>query len=104
MSEYKMEIKGEIGLSDYSNIYDYIGVVDTADNFTITLDSSQAENLDIICSMLKDNKFNILYQGEDSQGNYFINAIKKKWEFVYTYVIISMLCIENTSFKQLVFY
>lgn len=78
MSEYKMEIRGEIGLSDYSNIYDYIGVVDTTDNFTIMLDASQIDNLNIICSMLKDKKFNIISQGQDPQGNYFINAVKNK--------------------------
>lgn len=78
MSEYKMEIKGEIGLGDYCNIHNYIGVVDTSDNFTITLDSSQIGNLDIIRSMLKDGNFHVIREGTDTQENYFINAIKNK--------------------------
>ena len=35
MSDYRMEIKGQIGLSDYSNIYDYLGIVEDDDVFTI---------------------------------------------------------------------
>ena len=37
MSHYTMEVSGTIGLSDYSNIYDYIDVVDTNDKFSIYL-------------------------------------------------------------------
>ena len=78
MSDYKMEIKGSIDLSDYSNIYDYIGVVDTKDNFTITLNAASKENIDIISSMLEGSNFMINEQGQDALGNYYINAIKKK--------------------------
>jgi hypothetical protein len=78
MSDYRMDIKGTIGLSDYSNIYDYIGVVDKQDNFTITLDNIEQDNINIICSMLSDNKFIIYDQGYDMNGRYFINAHKNK--------------------------
>lgn len=78
MSDYRMDIKGIIGLSDYSNIYDYIGVVDQQDNFTITLDNIEKDNINIICSMLSDNKFIIYDQGYDMNGRYFINAHKNK--------------------------
>lgn len=79
MSDYKMDIKGTIGLSDYSNIYDYIGVVDQKDNFTITINDTQRENINIICSMLSDNRFIIYEQGYDEYGRYFINAHKNKY-------------------------
>ena len=78
MSDYRMDIKGTIGLSDYSNIYDYIGVVDQQDNFTVTLDNIEQDNINIICSMLSDNKFIIYDQGYDVNGRYFINAHKNK--------------------------
>ena len=78
MSDYRMDIKGTIGLSDYSNIYDYIGVVDQQDNFTVTLDNIEHDNINIICSMLSDNKFIIYDQGYDVNGRYFINAHKNK--------------------------
>lgn len=74
MSNYKMDIKGSIDLQDYSNIHDYIGVVDIDDNFTITIDASDENNVSIICSMLKDSNFNIIEQGYDNKGIYYINA------------------------------
>lgn len=78
MSDYKMDIKGTIGLSDYSNIYDYIGVVDNDDNFTITLDNTAEESISIICSMLLDYSFIIRDKGYDDKGRYFINAHKSR--------------------------
>lgn len=77
MSNYKMDIKGSIDLQDYSNIHDYIGVVDIDDNFTITIDASDENNVSIICSMLKDNNFNIVEQGYDVNKVYYIKANKK---------------------------
>lgn len=78
MSQYKMDINGMIGLSDYSNIHDYISIIDKNDNFTITLDDSARNSLDIIQSMLKDSKFYIADQGVDDEGKYYMNAQKNK--------------------------
>ena len=60
MPDYKMDVNGGLGLSDYSNIFDYMGVVDRNDNFTITLDSVDKNDINIITSMLKDSNFSIL--------------------------------------------
>lgn len=78
MSDYKMDIRGEIGLSEYSNIHDYLGVVDKDDSFTITLNNSNEHEINIIDSMLKDNNFNIIKKGYDSLGIYYITAYKIK--------------------------
>lgn len=78
MSHYRMEITGIIGLSDYSNIYDYIGVVDHHDKFTISLSQVTEDNINIICSFLNDKNFKIINQGEDVDGKYYINALKSK--------------------------
>lgn len=78
MSDYRMEIKGEIGLSDYSNIYDYLGIVENDDQFTIKFDNSSRHDIDIINSMLRDNCFNIREEGYDKVGNYYINTYKRK--------------------------
>ncbi|MDS0528178.1 hypothetical protein NNC19_21040 [Clostridium sp. SHJSY1] len=78
MSDYKMDIRGEIGLSEYSNIHDYLGVVDKNDSFTITLNSSNEHEISIIDSMLKDNNFNIIKKGYDNFGIYYITAYKTK--------------------------
>lgn len=78
MPDYKMDINGQLGLSEYSNIFDYMSVVDTKDNFTITLDNVQKENINIIISMLKDSKFSILNEGIDDKGKYYINVNRQE--------------------------
>lgn len=76
MSQYKMEIRGFIGLSDYSSISDYIGLVDNDESVTVILDEFAQESLEIIESLLKKNDFLIMYKGLDEKGKYCINAQK----------------------------
>ena len=76
MSDYRMDICGEIGLSEYSNIYDYLCVVDKEDKFTISINKENENNIDTISSILKDNKFTIDNEGINSEGIYFIMAHK----------------------------
>lgn len=78
MPNYRMDISGDLGLSEYSNIFDYMGVVDSKDNFKITLNNVQKENINIITSMLKDSKFSIVNEGIDTNGNYYIDANKQE--------------------------
>ncbi|MDV4152682.1 hypothetical protein R0131_17785 [Clostridium sp. AL.422] len=78
MPDYRMDINGQLGLSEYSNIFDYMSVVDSKDNFTITLDNAQRENIGIITSMLKDSKFSILNEGIDDTGKYYISVNKQE--------------------------
>ena len=76
MSDYKMDIRGSLGLGEYSDIHDYMGIVDKNDSFTITLDTSNKQHINIITSMLKENNFDILEQGISSGGDYYITANK----------------------------
>lgn len=78
MPDYKMDIRGKLGLGEYSDIYDYMGIVDKNDNFTITLDQSNRQHVNIITSMLKESNFYILEEGINNLGNYYINANKYK--------------------------
>ncbi|MCR1953089.1 MULTISPECIES: hypothetical protein [Clostridium] len=78
MPDYRMDINGGLGLSEYSNIFDYMGVVDRNDNFTITLGSVDKNDINIITSMLKDSNFSILDEGINPTGKYYINANKQK--------------------------
>ena len=78
MPDYKMDINGDLGLSEYSNIYDYMGVVDKNDKFTITLKDNNEKNINMITSMLKDSNFSILEEGLNNVGCYYINANKKE--------------------------
>ena len=78
MPDYKMDIRGKLGLSEYSDIYDYMGIVDRNDNFTITLDNSNRQHVNIITSMLKESNFYRLEQGINNSGDYYISANKYK--------------------------
>lgn len=68
MPDYKMDIRGKLGLSEYSDIYDYMGIVDKNDNFTITVDQSNRQHVNIITSMLKESNFSILEEGINNLG------------------------------------
>lgn len=74
MSDYRMDIRGAIGLSEYSNIYDYLNIVDKNDNFTITINKNNEREIRIISSILRDSAFNIAEEGYNSYGDYYINA------------------------------
>ena len=74
MSDYKMDINGVLGLSEYSNIFDYMGVVDRNDNFIITLNKANENDINIITSMLSDKNFYIVDKGIGQDGNYYISA------------------------------
>lgn len=76
MSDYRMYIRGSIGLSEYSNIYDYLCIVDKEDKFTISINKENEDSIGTISSMLQDNRFTVDNQGVDSEGNYFIIAHK----------------------------
>ncbi|WP_024615921.1 hypothetical protein [Clostridium sp. Ade.TY] len=77
MSDYRMDIRGSIGLSEYSNIYDYLCIVDKDDKFTISIDKQNKESVDTINSMLKDNSFTVDNEWVDGSGNYLIKAHKE---------------------------
>jgi hypothetical protein len=76
MSDYSMDISGNIGLSDYSNIFDYLNIIEKDDNFVIRVDKYNRGDIDMINSMLQDNKFIVNYTQYDDFGNYYISANK----------------------------
>ena len=78
MSDYKMDIKGTIGLTDYSNIQDYPCIISKNDNFTVIIDKQNEENVNIVNSLLKENNLSVSNQWNDITGNYHISATKNK--------------------------
>ena len=58
MSNYSMNIRGSIGLEDYSNIFDYLKIIDKDDNFIIKINEMSKKDIDVISSMLQNNKSN----------------------------------------------
>lgn len=78
MSEYRLDIVGDINLSDYSSIHDYMGIVEQNDKFTITSKIKSTEEMKILCKMLENNYFTIVAQGGGENGEYYITSQKKR--------------------------
>lgn len=78
MSEYDLEILGDLNLSDYSSIHDYMGLVNFNDKVTITLHPSNFNESNIICNMLVNSDFNVISEGGKNNDKYYITAQKKK--------------------------
>lgn len=76
MPNYKMDIKGDLGLSEYSNIFDYMNVVDSEDTFSISLEQIKKEDFNMITSMLKCNNFEIINEKVGNNGDYYISVNK----------------------------
>lgn len=76
MSEYRLDVKGDLNLSDFSSIYDYIGIVDYNDNFTITLNHVKEENINIIYEMLERQNLKVINLEKNSDDIYYIKASK----------------------------
>ena len=53
-------------------------LIDKNDNFTITVDQSNRQHVNIITSMLKESNFSILEEGINNLGDYYISANKYK--------------------------
>lgn len=78
MSKYRLEVRGSIDLSDYSNINDYIELVDSSDNFTVSFERVSSENVDIVCSMLQEKDFIINSKEEKGDGKICLSAIRRQ--------------------------
>jgi hypothetical protein len=78
MSEYRLDIIGDINLSDYSSIHDYMGIIQRNDKFTITSRMKNSEEVKILCKILENNYFTIVEQGGKENGQYSITSQKKR--------------------------
>ena len=72
MSDYTMDIGGKIELSDYSDIFDYLNIIDKDDNFMIRIAKDNEDDIGVISSMLNDSNFIINHTEYDERGNYNI--------------------------------
>ena len=78
MSEYKLDIPGDINLSDYSSIHDYMSLIKRNDKFTITSKMKDPEEMKILCKMLENNAFDVVTQGGTQNGEYYITSQKNR--------------------------
>ncbi|WP_251860681.1 hypothetical protein [Clostridium sp. Marseille-Q2269] len=76
MSSYHLNIKGPMGLSDYSSINDYINILDSKDEVIIEMNCEKSQNVEIICNMLERSNFEI-NKKDGLEQNYYIEAHKK---------------------------
>lgn len=81
MSEYRLEINGTIGLSDYSNISDYMNIIGENDKVTIAIGPGDAHNADIITSIFQRNGFEVAVKGGHDDGRYYLTAYRGGDEF-----------------------
>ena len=77
MSDYRMNIFGEINLSDYSYIHDYMGIIGSNDNFQIDMQDTNEDDVKVLCSILESDKFDIIHRQQFDSG-YRIFAMKRK--------------------------
>ncbi len=78
MSDYKMTIYGQIRLSDYSSIHDYMGIIGPLDNFQIEMSEAKVEDAKVLCNILESDKFDIVERGGRNDGKYYIHATKRR--------------------------
>lgn len=80
MSKYYLDISGDISLSDYSKINDYIAIVGDNDNITITFNDDSMKDTDIVSNILINNKFYVNNKGGNANDNekYCITATRIK--------------------------
>ena len=77
MSEYRLDIPGDINLSDYSSIHDYMGIISQNDRLTITSKAKNSQEMKILCKMLENNQFTIVTQGDTQNGLYLLHLKRK---------------------------
>lgn len=78
MSEYRLDIVGDINLSNYSSIHDYMAIIEQNDKFTITSKIKNTEEKEILCKMLENNYFTVVSQGGKENGEYYITSQKER--------------------------
>lgn len=78
MSQYCLDINGDIGLGDYSSIDDYMNLVSSEDKLTITIDKKNDMDIELICSFLKKKNFQIESCEVNKDGKYEISTYKMR--------------------------
>lgn len=76
MSEYSLNVNGQLQLGDFCDIQDYMNIVDFQDKLTVILNSVDDEEIEMIKIMLKNKNFNISDTFTDKYGKVNIKAYK----------------------------
>ncbi|MFD3155571.1 hypothetical protein ACFIJ5_01725 [Haloimpatiens sp. FM7330] len=76
MTRYSLNIDGNIQLSDYTNISDYIQFLKENDEIIINIKSRNKVDSDTVYTMLKNSNFNVIYEGGREHETYCIKAYR----------------------------
>lgn len=76
MPNYELDINDHVSLADYSVIHDYVSILEYKDNITIKIENNPETEIDMICSVLINDHFNIIEKQKNEKGNYAITAVK----------------------------
>lgn len=78
MSNYRMYLRDEISLGNYSTIHDYLNIVSSNDDFIIEMSNMSEDDYKLVCAILESSKFDIITRGESGYGAYSIRTARRK--------------------------
>lgn len=78
MCDYRLDFRGLITLEDYSSIDDYMELINSNDNLTITITEKNKLELEIFKSMLRNKNFLIYENIKNNDDSYSIKVCKSK--------------------------
>lgn len=78
MCDYRLDFRGLITLEDYSSIDDYMELINSNDNLTITITEKNKLELEIFKSMLRNKNFLIYENVKNNDDSYSIKVCKSK--------------------------
>ena len=77
MSQYSLNIKNEMDLSDYSKFYDYMNLVNNDDRVVVTLNENNKKDTKMICCIMENNNFDVSWKGGYKNEQLRIMGCKK---------------------------
>lgn len=78
MSDYYLNVNGKIYLSDFSNINDYIELIGENDRLSITFKNQNIEDYNLLCRILEEKRFHIIYNGKYNEDIFSIIAYRNE--------------------------
>lgn len=78
MCDYRLDLRGLITLEDYSSIDDYMELINSNDNLTITITEKDKLELEIFKSMIRNKNFLIYEKIKNNDDSYSIKVCKSK--------------------------
>jgi len=78
MVEHFLRFENQVGINENEGLEDILKDMGDEDELIISMDSSEIENSDYLCNLLRDNDFEVLPKGGHEDQQYHIVAQRKK--------------------------